>query len=98
MKFIQIINEKKSSFFIIILFLYVLINLLDGERGLISYYEKKKIKDQLIEEKYNLSLKLASIDKMNSLLTEKIDLDYLEMLYRQKFMLGKKNEYLYKTN
>ena len=35
---------------------------------------------------------------MNSLLTEKIDLDYLEMLYRQKFMLGKKNEYLYKTN
>tara|TARA_Y100000590_G_scaffold49492_1_gene52353 strand:+ start:1972 stop:2268 length:297 start_codon:yes stop_codon:yes gene_type:complete len=98
MRFIQIINEKKSSFFIIILFLYVLINLLDGERGLISYYEKKKIKDQLIEEKYNLSLKLASIDKMNSLLTEKIDLDYLEMLYRQKFMLGKKNEYLYKTN
>ena len=59
MRFIQIINEKKSSFFIIILFLYVLINLLDGERGLISYYEKKKIKDQLIEEKYNLSLKLA---------------------------------------
>ena len=98
MRFIQIINEKKSSFFIIILFLYVLINLVDGERGLISYYEKKKIKDQLIEEKYNLSLKLASIDKMNSLLTEKIDLDYLEMLYRQKFMLGKKNEYLYKTN
>ena len=98
MRFIQIINEKKSSFFIIILFLYVLINLLDGERGLISYYDKKKIKDQLIEEKYNLSLKLASIDKMNSLLTEKIDLDYLEMLYRQKFMLGKKNEYLYKTN
>ena len=98
MRFIQIINEKKSSFFIIILFLYVLINLLDGERGLISYYEKKKIKDQLIEEKYNLSLKLASIDKMNCLLTEKIDLDYLEMLYRQKFMLGKKNEYLYKTN
>ena len=98
MRCIQIINEKKSSFFIIILFLYVLINLLDGERGLISYYEKKKIKDQLIEEKYNLSLKLASIDKMNSLLTEKIDLDYLEMLYRQKFMLGKKNEYLYKTN
>ena len=98
MRFIQIINEKKSSFFIIILFLYVLINLLDGERGLISYYEKKKIKDQLIEEKYNLSLKLASIDKMNTLLTEKIYLDYLEMLYRQKFMLGKKNEYLYKTN
>ena len=98
MRFIQIINEKKSSFFIIILFLYVLINLLDGERGLISYYEKKKIKDQLIEEKYNLSLKLASIDKMNSLLTEKIDLDYLEILYREKFMVGKLNEHIYKTN
>ena len=71
---------------------------MDGERGLISYYEKQKIKQQLIEDKENLSFKLASIEKMNNLLTNKIDLDYLEMLYRQKFMLGKPSEYIYKSN
>ena len=51
MKFVQIINQKKFALITIFLFLYVLFNLLDGERGLISYYEKQKIKEQLIEEK-----------------------------------------------
>ena len=83
---------------IIFLFLYVLLNLLDGERGLISYYEKQKSKKQLIEEKKELSIKLALVEKKNMLLTDKIDLDYLEILYRQKFMFGKSNEYIYKSN
>ena len=82
----------------IFLFLYVMLNLLDGERGLISYYEKQKIKDQLIEEKKALSIELAMIEKKNMLLTGKVDLDYLETLYRQKFMLGKSNEHIYKNN
>ena len=98
MRFLQTIYHKKFTLISIFLFLYVLLNLLDGERGLISYYEKQKIKQQLIEDKENLSFKLASIEKMNNLLTNKIDLDYLEMLYRQKFMLGKPSEYLYKSN
>ena len=51
MRFVQIINQKKFTLITIFLFLYVLINLLDGERGLISYYDKQKIKEQLIEEK-----------------------------------------------
>ena len=75
-----------------------MLNLLDGERGLISYYEKQKIKDQLIEEKKALSIELAMIEKKNMLLTGKVDLDYLETLYRQKFMLGKSNEHIYKSN
>ena len=98
MRFVQIINQKKFTLITVFLFLYVLLNLLDGERGLISYYEKQKIKDQLIEEKKALSIELAMIEKKNMLLTGKVDLDYLETLYRQKFMLGKSNEHIYKSN
>ena len=98
MKFVEIINHKKFTLISIFLFLYVIFNLLDGERGLISYYEKQKMKEQLIEEKKALSIKLAKVEKKNMLLADKIDLDYLEMLYREKFMLGKPNEYIYKSN
>ena len=98
MKFVQIINQKKFALITIFLFLYVLFNLLDGERGLISYYEKQKIKEQLIEEKKALTIRLAVVEKKNRLLTDKVDLDYLEMLYREKFMVGKSNEYIYKNN
>ena len=98
MRFVQIINQKKFTLIAVFLFLYVLINLLDGQRGLISYYEKQKIKQQLIEEEKALSIKLAMVEKKNMLLTDKIDLDYLEILYRQKFMVGKSNEHIYKSN
>jgi cell division protein FtsB len=91
MKFVQIINQKKFTLIIVFLFLYVLINLLDGQRGLISYYEKQKIKEKLNDEKNTLSIKLAAVEKKNMLLTDKVDLDYLETLYRQKFMVGKSN-------
>ena len=98
MRFVQIINQKKLTLITIFLFLYVLLNLLDGERGLISYYEKQKIKEQLIEEKKALSVKLAWVEKKNMLLTDRLDLDYLEILYRKKFMIGKSNEYIYSNN
>ena len=98
MRFVQIINQKKFTLITVFLFLYVLINLLDGERGLISYYDKQKIKEQLIEEKKTISIKLAMVEKKNMLLTDKIDLDYLEILYRKKFMVGKSNEHIYKSN
>jgi len=67
-------------------------NLIDGERGLISYYEKQKIKETLIKEKKLLLTNLSKIEKQNILLTENIDIDYLETLYRIKFMVGKENE------
>ena len=98
MRFVQIINQKKFTLIAVFLFLYVLINLLDGQRGLISFYEKQKIKEQLIEEKKALTIKLAIVEKKNKLLTDKVDLDYLEMLYREKFIVGKSNEYIYKNN
>ena len=95
MKFIKIISERKFTLISMFLFIYVILNLLDGERGLISFYEKQTIKQKLIYEKENLISKLTSVEKKNSLLTNNIDLDYLETLYRKKFMVGKINEKIY---
>ena len=72
-----------------------MLNLLDGERGLISYYEKQQVIEKLFQEKKSLQLQLNSIEKKNSLLTDNINIDYLDMLYRKKFMVGKVNEKVY---
>jgi cell division protein DivIC len=95
MRFIEIISQKKFTLISIFLFLYVSLNLFVGERGLISYYENQKLRKELIQKKNKLIADLNSVEKINSLLTSEIDLDYLEILYRQKFMLGKSNEKVY---
>ena len=95
MKFIEIINNKKLTLISIFLFLYVLFNLFDGDRGLISYYDKLKIKQRLILEEKSLIAQLNFVEKKNNLLNENIDLDYLEILYRKKFGAGKNVEKIY---
>lgn len=95
MRLLEIINNKKFTLISIFLFLYVILNLLDGKRGLISYYKNLKIKEQLIQEKKLLTLNLNFVEKKNSLLTDVIDIDYLETLYRKKFLLGKINEKIF---
>ena len=95
MRFIEIINHKKFTLISIFLCLYVMLNLFDGERGLISYFEKQKIKEQLLQEQKSLILNLNSVEKKNSLLTDVIDIDYLETLYREKFMYGKTSERIF---
>jgi len=95
MRFIETINQKKFRLISIFLFLYVILNLFDGERGLVSYFDKQKLKEQLLKEQKSLALRINSIEKKNSLLTDKIDIDYLEILYREKFMVGKTNEKIY---
>ena len=91
-------KKIKKNYFILIstvLFLYFFLNLLDGERGLISYFEKKSILEDLNSEKVELSNKIKILEMKNSLLTENLDLDYIETLIRQKFMFVKNNETLY---
>ena len=95
MRFLEKINKKKFTLISIFLFFYVMLNLLDGERGLLSYYEKQKVIKQFSQEKKTLKRQLNLIEKRNSLLTDIIDIDYLETLYRTKFMVGKKNEKIY---
>ena len=95
MKLLQFVSQKKFTLINIFLFLYIMLNLIDGERGLISYYQKQELKRELIIKNKALAAKLDDIEKKNSLLTDKIDLDYLETLYREKFMVGKINEKIY---
>ena len=95
MSFLQIINNKKITLISIFLFLYVVLNLIDGERGLISYFEKKNIINNLSNKENILTKELKLIEKKNKMLTEIIDLDFLETIYREKFMVGKKEEKIF---
>ena len=95
MRFIEIILKRKFTLISIFLFLYISLNLLDGERGLISYYKNQQVKKQLVQDMDKLNNDLILIEKENRLLTENIDLDYLETLYRKKFMVGKASEKVY---
>tara|TARA_B100000530_G_scaffold134803_1_gene84077 strand:- start:646 stop:954 length:309 start_codon:yes stop_codon:yes gene_type:complete len=93
---------KKNYFLLIITFLiiYFFFNLLDGNRGLISYFEKKDIYKKLEIDKKDLSDKIETLEQKNSLLTENIDLDFIEILIREKFLFGKEGEttYIVKDN
>ena len=88
----------KKKYFILLstfLFLYFFFNLLDGDRGLISYFEKKQILEELKNQKNELTHKINNLEIKNSLLTDNLDLDYIETLIRQKFLFGKNGETLY---
>ena len=94
----RIVEILKKNYFLLIstfFIIYIAFNLLDGERGLFSYFEKKEIQNQLIQEKNNLIAELNEVEKKILLLTENIDLDYLEIIYREKFLYGKENEKVY---
>ncbi len=96
-------NKLKNSYFILIVtffIIYFFFNLIDGERGLVSYFEKKEHYDQLQKDQKKLKVKIAELDLKNSLLTEDIDLDFIETLIREKFLFGKKSEttYILKEN
>ena len=95
MKFLKIFKQTKFTLVTIFLLIYLLLNLIDGQRGLISYYKNQKIKEQLIKEKEKVTNEIASIEKKNNLLTDNVDLDFLETLYREKFMVGKSNELIF---
>ena len=94
MGLVKIFKTKKIFLLNIFLILYVSINLIGGERGLVSYFEKKNIEKSLIQEEIELTQKLKEIEKKNKLLSENIDVDYLDTLYREKLKFGKKDEIL----
>ena len=88
---------KKNYFLLISVFLiiYFFFNLLSGERGLISYYEKKQILNDLKIKELSLIKQIKDLDFKNSLLSDNLDLDYIETLIRERFLFGKKNEKIY---
>ena len=97
------LEKLKNNYFILIitfLFIYFFFNLLDGDRGLISYMQKKDIYEQLKNDQITLNSKIEDLEHKNSLLTENIDLDFIEILIREKFLFGKEGEttYIIKDN
>ena len=95
MRLIESFKKKKLILLNIFLTLYVGINLLGGERGLVSYFEKKKLYQELIQKEETLSVKLQDL-KHKIKLIKNNDLDYLDMLYREKLRYGTKDEILIK--
>ena len=90
-------NLKKNYFLLVstFLILYFFFNLMSGERGLISFLEKKEILKDLKNQEITLIKSIEQLDFKNSLLSDNIDLDYIEVLIRQRFLFGKKEEKIY---
>jgi len=95
MQLIENLKKKKLIFINIFFTLYIGINLIGGERGLVSYFEKKNIHKELIQKEMILSKKLKNLEHKIKLINNS-DLDYLDMLYREKLRYGKKNEIIIK--
>ena len=92
------LNKLKKNYFIIVSFfliLYFVANLLSGGRGLFSYIEKKDQLIKLKKEEMLLTKKIEDLNFKNSLLSDNLDLDYIEVLIRERFLFGKKGEKIY---
>jgi cell division protein DivIC len=92
------LNKIKKNYFLLIstfLIIYFFFNLLDGERGFFSYFKKKEILMNLTKEEMDLRVRIKDLEFKNSLLSDNLDLDYVETLLREKFLFGKEGETLY---
>ena len=88
---------KKNYFLLISTFLifYFFFNFLEGGRGFFSYLKKNKILTISKNKEVNLMNNINDLKFKNSLLSDKLDLDYVEILIREKFLFGKDGETLY---
>ena len=92
------LQRLKKNYFLLVatfLILYFFFNLLSGQRGLISYFEKKQNLNDLKQEELLITKEIKDLDFKNSLLSDNLDLDYIETLIRERFLFGKKNETIY---
>ena len=95
MRLIESLKRKKFILFNIFFTLYIGINLVGGERGLISYIDKKRIYEELEIKNKALTSELKDLEHKISLVKNN-DLDYLDMLHREKFIYGTKDEIIIK--
>ena len=98
MNFFDVFKKRKILFLNIFLFLYIVFNLLTGERGLMAYFEKSELEKKLTKTKIVLTDKIQILDKKNSLLSENLNSDFVDILIRDKLKLGKKEEIIIKIN
>jgi cell division protein DivIC len=88
---------KKNYFLLISTFFifYFFFNFMSGERGFISYLEKKDILKDLQLKEVSLIKNIENLDFKNALLSDNLDLDYIETLIRERFLFGKDGEKIY---
>ena len=98
MNFLNTFKKRKILFLNIFLFLYIILNLLTGERGLMAYFEKSELEKKLIETKAKLNEEIQIFDNKNSLLSTNLNFDFVDILIRDKLKLGKKEEIIIKIN
>ena len=92
------LKKLKQNYFLLVssfLIIYFFFNLLSGQRGLISYFDKKQhLKELQMKETFIIN-KIKDLDFKNSLLSDNLDLDYIETLIRERLLFGKENEKIY---
>ncbi len=98
MNFFDVFKKRKILFLNIFLFLYIIFNLLTGERGLLAYLEKNELEKKLTKTKIELIKEIKIIDNKNLLLSENLNSDFVDILIRDKLKLGKKEEIIIKIN
>ena len=96
MSIFKIFKNRKLFLLNIFLTLYVATNLIGGERGLVSYFEKKEVEKKLIIKEKILSNEFNNLENKNNLLSERKNIDYLDNLYRDRLKVGKKDEIIIK--
>ena len=92
------LKKIKKNYFLLVstfLIIYFFFNLLSGQRGLISYFDKKQYLEELKMEEAIIINEIKDLDFKNSLLSDNLDLDYIETLIRERLLFGKENEKIY---
>ena len=92
------LKKIKKNYFLLVstfLIIYFFFNLLSGQRGLISYFDKKQYLEELKMQEAIIINEIKDLDFKNSLLSDNLDLDYIETLIRERLLFGKENEKIY---
>ena len=95
---INTISEKKFYFIILLIILYIIFNFFGGDRGLIEYFKKKNLLKDFQEKNLEIKKEIIFFTKKNDFLSVNINKDYLDEIYRDYFVLGKKGEKIYIIN
>ena len=78
------LQRLKKNYLLLVstfLILYFFFNLLSGQRGLISYFEKKEILKNLKQQESLIINQISDLEFKNSLLSDNLDLDYIAVSY-----------------
>ena len=91
-------SEKKFFLILLIILLYILYNFFGGDRGLIEYFKKKSLLKEFEQKNLEINKEINFFVKKNDFLSANINRDYLDEIYRDYFVLGKKGEKIYIIN